>query len=64
MIHAGYKGSRKNTLHANAEYALFLPFISRKNHLRLFYYFNAFRHCMKTRLKIFILDMNINLNKK
>lgn len=64
MIHAGYKGSRKNTLHANAEYALFLPLYHAGITKDFFYYFNAFRHCMKKRLKIFILDMNINLNKK
>lgn len=47
MIHAGYKGSRQNSLHANADFVLFLQcrdlYIMQESPKKTFYYFNKYR---------------------
>lgn len=47
MIHPGYKGSRKNTLHAHADFVLFLQcwnfHITQESLKKTFYYFNEYR---------------------
>lgn len=46
MIHAGYKGSIKNTLHAKADYVLFLQcrnlYITQESPKKTFYFLNEY----------------------